>query len=203
MTERDALMKNLCRSIWAVASFVAVGSIGAIAVGDDAGEAPATGEVKLEKVKFDEFRTKVVANKKAKFTIVDAWATWCGPCKENFPHLVELHRKFAGKGLAVVSLSFDDPAKAKQVAEAEKFLKEKKAEFRNILLDEEDGVGFEKLMINSIPAVFVFDRDGKEVKRFTLDDPDNQFTYAEVEKAVEALLQGKPVPADDAKKSAK
>lgn len=203
MTERDALMKNLCRSIWAVASFVAVGSIGAIAVGDDTGEAPATGEVKLEKVKFDEFRTKVVANKKAKFTIVDAWATWCGPCKENFPHLVELHRKFAGKGLAVVSLSFDDPAKAKQVAEAEKFLKEKKAEFRNILLDEEDGVGFEKLMINSIPAVFVFDRDGKEVKRFTLDDPDNQFTYAEVEKAVEALLQGKPVPADDAKKSAK
>lgn len=191
------------RSICAAAVVLAVGGVGAIASGDDSSQSPASGAVKLEKVKYDEFRNKVVANKKAKYTIVDAWATWCGPCKENFPHLVDLHRKFGGKGLAVVSLSFDDPAKAKQVAEAEKFLQDKKAEFRNILLDEEEGLGFEKLMINSIPAVFIFDRDGKEVKRFTLDDPDNQFTYAQVEKAVEALLDGKPIPADDSKKSGK
>ena len=37
----------------------------------------------------------------------------------------------------------------------------------------------------------VFGRDGKEVKRFTMDDPNNQFTYDEVEKAVVALLDGK------------
>lgn len=196
-------MNIRCGSIWAAVVALAVGGFGAVAVGDDSGQAPASGAVKLDKVKYDEFRTKIVANKKAKYTIVDAWATWCGPCKENFPHLVDLHRKFGGKGLAVVSLSFDDPAKEKQVAEAEKFLKDKKAEFRNILLDEEEGLGFEKLMINSIPAVFIFDPDGKEVVRFTLDDPDKQFTYAQVEKAVEALLDGKPVPADDSKKSGK
>lgn len=174
---------------------------GAFVAADDSSQVSSEGEVKLEKVKFDEFRNKIVANKKAKFTVVDAWATWCGPCKENFPHLVDMHRKYAGKGLACVSLSFDDPTKAKQVAEAEKFLKDKKAQFRNILLDEEEGVGFEKLQINSIPAVFIFDSNGKEVKRFTLDDPDNQFTYAEVEKVVEALLDGKPVPADGSKKN--
>ena len=50
---------------------------------------------------------------------------------------------------------------------------------------------FEKLKINAIPAVFVFGPDGKEVKRFTMDDPNNQFTYDEVEKAVVALLDGK------------
>ena len=48
--------------------------------------------------------------------------------------------------------------------------------------------GFEKLNINAIPAVFVFGPDGKEVKRFTMDDPNNQFTYDEVEKAVTSLL---------------
>ena len=196
-------MTSACRSIPAAVLAVIVAGFGVVVAGDDAAQAPPSAEVKLEKVKYDEFRSKVVANKKAKFTIVDAWATWCGPCKENFPHLVDLHRRFGGKGLAVVSLSFDDPTKAKQVAEAEKFLRDKKAEFRNILLDEEEGVGFEKLLINSIPAVFIFDPDGKEVKRFTLDDPDNQFTYAEVEKAVEALLDGKPIPADEPKKSGK
>ena len=132
-----------------------------------------------------------LVNKKVKFTIVDAWSTTCGPCKENFPHVVEMHRKYASKGLAVISLSLDDPSDKAAVDEAEKFLKAKKAAFTNVLLDENFGDGFEKLNVNAIPAVFVFGPDGKEVKRFTMDDPNNQFTYEEVEKAVVALLDGK------------
>ncbi|MFI5456673.1 MAG: TlpA family protein disulfide reductase, partial [Isosphaerales bacterium] len=88
-------------------------------------------------------------------------------------------------------LSLDDPTDKAAVAEAEKFLKQKKAVFTNVLLDENFGEGFEKLNINSIPAVFVYGPDGKEVKRFTMDDTKNQFTYEEVEKAVVALLHGK------------
>jgi thiol-disulfide isomerase/thioredoxin len=159
-------------------------------------ESSSAGAVKLEPVKYDEFLARIAANKDAKYTLVDAWATWCGPCKENFPHLVEMHRKYAGKGLAVVSLSFDDPAATKQVEEAKEFLRDKKADFTNFLLDEAEGVGFEKLNINAIPAVFLYGPDGKLVKRFTMDDPNNQFTYDEVEKAVVALLDGKPLPAD-------
>jgi thiol-disulfide isomerase/thioredoxin len=151
------------------------------------------GGVTLEKVKYDALLKRIAANKDAKYTIVDAWATWCGPCKENFPHVVAMNEKFAGKGLAVISLSFDDPADAKQVEEAKAFLNEKKATFTNILLDEEQGVGFEKFGVNSIPAVFLYGPDGKEIKRFTMDDPNNQFTYDEVEKTVEDLLAGKPL----------
>jgi thiol-disulfide isomerase/thioredoxin len=156
-------------------------------------EADADGAVKLEKVKFDEFARRM-ANKNAKYTLVDVWATWCAPCKENFPHVVEMHKKYSGKGLAVASLSFDDPTEAKQVHAAQEFLAEKKAVMANYLLDEEQGVGNEKLNVNSIPAVFIYGPDGKEVKRFTWDDPDNQFTYEEVEETVAALLDGKPLP---------
>jgi len=148
-----------------------------------------TGTIKLESLKWTQFKERLAASKGAKFTLVDVWATTCGPCKENFPHLVEMHRKYAGKGLAVISLTLDDPTDAKAVAAAEKFLQEKKAVFTNVLLDENYGDGFDKLDINTIPAVFLFGPDGREMKRFTMDDPNHQFTYEQVEKEVIALLE--------------
>jgi thiol-disulfide isomerase/thioredoxin len=166
------------------AGFLAFGS-GKAALSDD--KAPAD-EVKLERLTWKQFQERLASNKQIKYTIVDAWSTTCGPCKENFPHVVQMHHKYGKKGLAVVSLSLDDPADKKAVAEAEKFLKSKKAVFTNVLLDEAFPEGFEKLDIGAIPAVFVFGPDGKEVKRFTMDDPNNQFTYDEVEKAVAAML---------------
>ena len=166
---------------------LAIVCVARTAFSDDSSSADA---VKLDRLTWKQLQERLV-NNKVKFTIVDAWSTTCGPCKENFPHVVEMHRKYASKGLAVISLSLDDPSDKAAVAEAEKFLKAKKAAFTNVLLDENFGDGFEKLNINAIPAVFVFGPDGKEVKRFTMDDPNNQFTYDEVEKAVVALLDGK------------
>jgi hypothetical protein len=90
----------------------------------------------------------------------------------------------------VISLTLDDPTDKKAIAAAEKFLQEKKAVFLNVLLDENFGDGFDRLNISAIPAVFLFDSDGKEVKRYTMDDPDHQFTYEQVEKEVSALLAG-------------
>ena len=171
---------------WVACSMVVVA--GAVLAGVGWAEDKSSGDaVKLERLNWSQFRQRL-ANPKVKYTIVDAWSTTCGPCKENFPHVVEMHRKYGPKGLAVISLSLDDPSDKAAVAEAERFLKEKKAPFTNILLDESFGEGFEKLNINAIPAVFIYGPDGKEVKRFTMDDPNNQFTYDEVEKAVAALL---------------
>lgn len=146
--------------------------------------------VTLTPLKYDAFKARLAqaGSQKYRYTIVDAWSTTCGPCKENFPHLVEMHRKYAGKGLQVVSLSLDDVSDPKALAAARKFLAEKQAAFLNVLLDEEFGVGFEKLDINAIPAVFVYGPDGALVKKYTMDDPNHQFTYAQVEKDVIALL---------------
>lgn len=170
----------------ALPALLALATCGAVAAYSAA--APAEVEVSLVKVKYDDVLARIAANKGAKITVMDAWATWCVPCKENFPHLVEMHKKYAGKGLAVVSLSLDDPDQPKKIAEAEAFLKEKGATFPNYYLSESTEAAFEKLNITAIPAVFMFGPDGKEIRRFTLEDVDHPFTYEQVEAAIREKL---------------
>jgi thiol-disulfide isomerase/thioredoxin len=183
-------MKSLTRSLFALVVIAgwAIAVRGTAAFSDDRESA---GEVKLEKLTWKQFQARLAEKKDIKYTMVDVWSTVCGPCKENFPHVLEMHRKYGKKGLAVISLSLDDPTDSAAVAAAEKFLKDQKSDVTNILLDEAEGTGYANLKTNAIPAVFLYWADGKEVKRFTMDDTRNQFTYEEVEKALGDLLDKK------------
>lgn len=158
-------------------------------------QAAGDGDVELVAMDFETFRSKALVNPDVKLTVVDVWATWCGPCKENFPHLVEMHEALKDQGLNAISVAAelepDDPATRR---EAETFLREQGAQFTNILLSEDPGSAFEALGINAIPAVFLYDPNGQEIGRFTLDDPNNQFDYEGVEQVVVALLKGETPP---------
>ncbi len=44
---------------------------------------------------------------RGKYVYIDAWATWCGPCRKEIPHLKELEKEFQGKDVAFVSISLD------------------------------------------------------------------------------------------------
>ena len=46
--------------------------------------------------------------KKNKLTILDFWASWCGPCREEMPFMVELYNKYHDKGLGIVGVSLDN-----------------------------------------------------------------------------------------------
>jgi thiol-disulfide isomerase/thioredoxin len=50
---------------------------------------------------------QALAEFKGKVVYVDFWATWCGPCKAEFPHSRELHQKFAGKAVVFLYVSMD------------------------------------------------------------------------------------------------
>ena len=43
----------------------------------------------------------------APLTLVNVWATWCGPCREEFPELEAIHRQYGPRGLRVVGVSID------------------------------------------------------------------------------------------------
>ncbi len=67
--------------------------------------------------------------------LVNAWATWCGPCVTEFPDLVATYRMYRGRGLDVVTVSADFP---ESKAEALKFLEARHASMHNVILDSDD-----------------------------------------------------------------
>src|SRR5262249_39319701 len=100
------LFYSLTLAVLMAAGVALTGSGPAASAGDKA--SASANDVKLERLTWSQFQRRLV-NSRVKYSIVDAWSTTCGPCKENFPHVVEMHRKYAPRGLAVISLSLDDP----------------------------------------------------------------------------------------------
>lgn len=120
-------------------------------------EEKAADKVELKTVKYDKLN-EAIRSHRGKVVVVDVWASWCLPCKQEFPHLVALHRKYAADGLVCLSVSVDEE---KTAAKALEFLQKQKATFGNYRLDEETDFWQEKWDLKGIPAVFVFDRDGR------------------------------------------
>ena len=141
-------------------------------------------EVTIEVGKLPDL-TKFVESNKGKVVVMDFWGDFCIPCKKEFPNLVRLHNAHKKDGLVAASVSVDQKD---DMADALKFLKDKKATFFNLLLDEEADAWHAKWGFVGVPAVVVYGRDGKVAKVFSYDDPKDQFTYEDVEKLLKTLL---------------
>jgi len=146
--------------------------------------------VQLQSVKYGEL-TEAVRSQKGKVLVVDVWADFCVPCKEEFPNLVRMHKKYAERGLSCFSVTVDPPNNPNAKAKALTFLEKQQATFANFFLDEPEGVWQNRWDINGPPCIFVFDRQGKRAGKFAVN-PDKPFTYADVEKLVVELLERKP-----------
>lgn len=116
--------------------------------------------------------------------LVNFWATWCGPCKEEFPELVSLFHRFQAKGLEFVTVSADDKGNHDQVL---KFLEENQASGRNLLFDGKDTAGmlesFDRKWKQILPYTVLFDGRGKVVFR-----REGQINPSDLEKAMEKVL---------------
>lgn len=101
---------------------------------------------------LDEFRGKVV--------LLNIWATWCGPCREEMPTLDRLQAKLGGPDFQVVALSIDQEG----IFAVKKFYEELGLETLDIYVDESMRAP-SLLGVIGVPATLLIDGEGREVGR--------------------------------------
>jgi len=148
---------------------------------------PQESRIALRPVHFDEWK-RVLNSLKGDVVVVDVWATWCAPCLERFPHIVDLSHRYQSRGVTVISMSVDDRDDKLAVEMARRFLVKQNAVFGNYLMDENILDAFEKLGVQGIPAVLIYDRAGTRRYFLNADDPNHQFSPKDVDDAVAALV---------------
>ncbi|MBI2567793.1 MAG: TlpA family protein disulfide reductase [Candidatus Schekmanbacteria bacterium] len=109
---------------------------------------------------------ELLASARGHVLVVNVWATWCVPCRSEYPELVRLHRDYAARGLHVLGISVDNPGEKDR--EVKKFLVELRPAFRNVLVDWTENPEafmefFDSEWGGELPATFVFNAAGKRV----------------------------------------
>lgn len=105
--------------------------------------------------------TLALADLRGQTVVLNIWATWCPPCREEMPGLEALHQQYAGDGLQVVGVSIDSRAAATEVR---RFLDDNQISF-TILHDADERVT-RAFRTAGVPETFLIDREGRVVKRW-------------------------------------
>jgi len=146
---------------------------------------PALGQsVKTPKIaQIDLENLKIVLKPNGKPLLVNFWATWCDPCREEFPDLVKLHVKYRDR-IDFATVSLDDLAEIK--TSVPKFLRKMKSEIPAYLLKATDDDAVIRYVSpdwsGNLPLTIIYSADGKQVYF-----KNAKFNYAKIAEAIERL----------------
>lgn len=129
-------------------------------------------------------KMRQLADYKGKVVVLDLWATWCGPCRVEIPHLIALGNEFKSKGVEVVGLSLEDPEMAKEEVRA--FAREFKINYALGFAGET--LASKVMRGGSIPQTIVIGRDGRVHKHFIGFNP--RISPPQMRAAVEQAVNG-------------
>jgi thiol-disulfide isomerase/thioredoxin len=144
------------------------------------GQSKITGEVDAKGL------SRRIARQRGRVVLVNFWATWCLPCREEFPDLSRLQRKYASRGLRVLGVSTD---LGSQTSAVEKMLADLKPSFPNYrkTTGGDDGKFIDAVDPSwggELPFSVVFGRDGKKATVLS-----GQHTYGQYEQEILKLLK--------------
>ena len=108
-------------------------------------------------IKLSEYRGKVV--------VVDFWATWCPPCREEVPQLVRLAEQNRARGIEVIGLHIDDQGRSPQSA-IKRFINQYDINYTVGMASNEMFTAYLGTVEDTIPQTLVFDRNGNAVAHF-------------------------------------
>ncbi len=106
-----------------------------------------------ETISMEDLRDKVV--------VVDFWATWCGPCVAEMPHMKELYAEYRDRGVEFIGVSLDQPVERGGLDKLTAYVEENGIDWPQYYQGDYWDSEFSKSWgINSIPSVFVVDKGG-------------------------------------------
>jgi thiol-disulfide isomerase/thioredoxin len=130
---------------------------------------------------------------KGQVVLVDLWGTWCGPCREAIPGLIQLYQRHRRRGFDIVGLDYEqnapDPETARQAVE--RFVKQSGMPYHIAMVDDALMEKIRQLPIfHGFPTTVLFDRSGK-VRMILTENPEGML--AAIDDAIEVLL-AEPAP---------
>lgn len=120
----------------------------------------------------------IVKENEGKVVLVDFWASWCKPCRQEMKHVAKLHEKY--KDVVFVNISLDmEKDKWEDAAEKEGIKEEKFSYMSNTL---KKSPNLPPLNVNTIPRYLLFDKEGKLVNMDAPRPSDGKKLEKEIER---------------------